>query len=186
MAELQETVAVPEFTRVLGVIAPHVRPAGIVSVRTTVPVKPFRAVTVMVDIAEEPALTAAGLVAVIEKSAARLKVKVAVAVCVSDPLVPVTVTLSVVAVVEEHDKVAVPDPVTLLGVIAPQVNPAGTVSVNDTTPAKPFCAVTVIVDVIEEPTVPEGDVAAIVNPTMVNVAVAVCVIAPLVPVMVKT
>jgi hypothetical protein len=112
-------------------------------------------------------------------------VKVAVAVWVSDPLVPVIVTLSVAAVAEEHDRVAVPEPVMLLGVIAPQVNPAGTVSVNDTMPAKPFCAVTVIVEVIEAPTVPEGEVAARVNPTTVNVAVAVWVIAPLVPVTVN-
>jgi len=185
VVELQETVAVPEFTIVLGVIAPQVRPAGIESARTAVPVKPFVAVTVMVDVADEPALTVTGLVAVIVKSAARLKVKVAVAVWVRDPLVPVTVTLSAAALLDEHDKVAVPDPVTLLGVIALQVNPAGTVSVNETTPVKPFCAVTVIVDVIEEPTVPEGDVAATLNPTTVNVAVAVWVTAPLVPVMVK-
>jgi hypothetical protein len=185
VVELQDTVAVPEPTMLLGVIMPQVRPAGTVSVKLTVPVKPFRAVTVIVDIADEPALTAAGLVAAIEKSAARLNVKVAVEVWVSDPLMPVIVTLSVAALAEEHEKVAVPEPVMLLGVIAPQVNPAGTVSVNDTTPAKPFWAVTVIVDVIEAPTVPEGEVAARVKLTTVNVEVAVWVIAPLVPVIVK-
>jgi hypothetical protein len=57
-----------------------VRPAGAMSVRLTVPTKPFKAVTVIVEVAEEPALTAAGLVAVIVKSAAALNVKVAVAV----------------------------------------------------------------------------------------------------------
>jgi len=70
VVELQDTVAVPEPTTLLGVIAPHVRPAGAESVRLTVPAKPFKAVTVIVDIAEEPALTAAGLVAAIVKSAA--------------------------------------------------------------------------------------------------------------------
>lgn len=80
VVELQDTVAVPEFTTELGVIAPHVSPAGAVSVRLTVPAKPFRPVTVIVDVAEEPALTALGLEAVIVKSAARLNVKVAVAV----------------------------------------------------------------------------------------------------------
>ena len=78
--ELQDTVAVPEPTTLLGVMPLHVRPEGAVSVRVTVPAKPFKAVTVMVDVADEPTLAAAGLVAVIEKSAARLNVKVAVAV----------------------------------------------------------------------------------------------------------
>jgi hypothetical protein len=59
------------------------------------------------------------------------------------------------------------------GVIAPQVSPAGTVSVNVTTPAKPLTAVTVIVEEIDELTVPEGDVAAMVKSLKVNVAVAV-------------
>ncbi len=77
----------------------------------------------------------------------------------SDPLAPVIVTVRLVAEVEEHDRVALPEPVMLLGVIAPQVNPAGTVSVRATTPVKPFCPVTVIVDVIKAPTVPEGEVA---------------------------
>jgi hypothetical protein len=69
-------------------------------------------------------------------------------------------------------RVAVPAPATLAGVIAPQVNPAGTVSVKVTVPAKPFMAVTVIVDVAEDPVVAEGDVALIVKSTTVNVAVA--------------
>ena len=78
------------------------------------------------------------------------------------------------AVVEEHDRVAVPEPVTLDGVIAPQVRPAGTVSVRVTTPAKPFTAVIVIVEVAEEPAgTGAGDVAAMVKSTKLNVAVAV-------------
>ena len=90
-----------------------------------------------------------------------------------DPLVPVTVTWNEFAVVELHEKVAVPEPVTLLGLIAPHVSPLGTVSVSATTPVKPFCAVTVIVEVSDAPTVPLGDVTAIENPTTVKVAVAV-------------
>jgi len=39
----------------VGEIAPHVRLAGTVSVRLTVPVKPFSAVTVIVEVAEVPA-----------------------------------------------------------------------------------------------------------------------------------
>ena len=76
--------------------------------------------------------------------------------------------------VELQDTVAVPDPVTLVGVIAPQVRLAGTVSVRLTTPANPLTAVTVIVLVAESPTLTAaGDVAAIAKSWMVNVAVAV-------------
>ena len=58
-----------------GVIAPQVRLAGTVSVSETVPVNPFTAVTVIVEVADTPALTAAGEVAEMLKS---LTVKVAV------------------------------------------------------------------------------------------------------------
>jgi len=58
-------------------MAPQVSPAGTVSVRATTPVKPLTAVTVMVEVADWPALTAAGELAVIVKS---LKLNVAVVV----------------------------------------------------------------------------------------------------------
>ena len=74
--------------------------------------------------------------------------------------------------VEVQARVAVPAPVILAGVIAPQVNPAGIVSVKVTVPAKPFRPVIVIVDVAEDPVVAEGDVALIVKSTKLNVAVA--------------
>lgn len=75
---LHETVAVPDPVMLDGLIAPQVRPVGGVSVRSTVPVNPFRAVTVMVDVADCPASTAAGEVAAIVKSGATVKVKSAV------------------------------------------------------------------------------------------------------------
>jgi hypothetical protein len=75
IAELQATVAVPELVTLVGVIAPQVRLAGTVSVRLTVPVNPFTAATVMVEVAEVPTVTAAGEVAEIVKS---VTVKVAV------------------------------------------------------------------------------------------------------------
>jgi len=54
--------------------------------------------------------------------------------------------------------------VTLVGVIAPQVRLAGTVSVRDTVPLKLPTGLTVIVEVAEVPTVTAaGDVAAIVK-----------------------
>ena len=64
-------------------------------------------------------------------------------------LVPVTVSVNVPAVVELQETVAVPEPVTLVGEITPQVRPACGVSVRLTTPANPFWAVTVIVDVAD-------------------------------------
>jgi len=73
----------------VGVIAPQVRLAGTVSVSETVPLNPLMAVTVIVEVAETPALTAAGEVAVILKS---MTLKVAVVLWVSVPLVPVIVT----------------------------------------------------------------------------------------------
>jgi len=73
---------------VRGLIAPQVRFAGTVSVRLTVPVKPFTAETVIVDVADVPTVAAAGEVAVIVKS---VTVKVAVVECERVPLVPVIV-----------------------------------------------------------------------------------------------
>jgi len=53
--------------------------------------------------------------------------------------------------VELQVTVAVPDPTTLPGAIAPQLRFAGTVSVSVTVPAKPLTAVTVIVEVAVVP-----------------------------------
>jgi hypothetical protein len=99
-------------------------------------------------------------------------VKIAFAVRTRVVLVPVIVTVNMPVVVELQVKVAEPDPVTLPGVIAPQVSPAGTLSVRVTIPAKPFRAVTVIVEVPEAGRVAVGDVAAIVKSTKLKVAVA--------------
>ncbi len=75
--------------------------------------------------------------------------------------------------VDEQDTVAVPEPVTLVGVITPQVSPGAGVSVRLTTPAKPLRAVTVIVDVADWPALTAaGELAAIVKSTKLNVAVA--------------
>ena len=62
--------------------------------------------------------------------------------------------------------------VTLVGEIAPQVKPVGTVSVNETVPVKPFNAVTVMVEVADVPTTTAaGDVADMLKSRMVKVAV---------------
>jgi len=80
--------------------------------------------------------------------------------------------VNVPAVVELHETVAVPEPVTVPGVIAPQVNPAGTVSVRVTTPAKPLTAVIVMVETADWPALTAaGEVAAMVKSRKLNVAV---------------
>jgi hypothetical protein len=90
------------------------------------------------------------------------------------------------ATVAEHETVAVPEPVTMPGVKAPQVRPEGTVSVRVTTPAKPFNGLMVTVDVADSPasTAAGGDVA-IVKSTKLKVAVVGLTSEPLVPVIVK-
>jgi hypothetical protein len=72
----------------LGLRLPHVRPEGTLALSVTVPVKPFSAVRVMVDNTEDPGEILAGELALTVKS---WKMKVAVAVRVRVPLVPVTV-----------------------------------------------------------------------------------------------
>ena len=68
VAELHDTVAVPEFVTVSGDIAPQVSSAGTVSVKLTTPVNPFKATTVIVEVAETPVFTSPGDVAVMVKS----------------------------------------------------------------------------------------------------------------------
>lgn len=77
------------------------------------------------------------------------KLNVAVAVCTSEALVPVTVSTYVPARVALQETVAVPDPVTVLGVMAPHVSPDGRVSVRVTIPANPLAALIVIVEVAD-------------------------------------
>jgi hypothetical protein len=83
----------PEIALVLNV---HVRPllGETVVARVTVPVKPFTADTVIVEVPLTPefTFTVVGLAAIV-KSCAPLNVKVALAEWVKDPLVPVTGSL---------------------------------------------------------------------------------------------
>ena len=92
------------------------------------------------------------------------------------PLVPVIVRVYVAAIVELHETVAVAvgGTVTLLGVMAPQVRFAGTVSVRLTVPLKTPTAVTVMVEVADVPTVTAaGEVALTVKSLLLKVKVAV-------------
>jgi hypothetical protein len=68
------------------------------------------------------------------------------------------------AIVELQATVAVPDPTTLPGDMAPQLRFAGTVSVRVTVPAKPSTAVMVMLEVAVVPAwTAAGEVAAIVK-----------------------
>lgn len=69
--------------------------------------------------------------------------------------------------------VALPDPVTLAGVIDPHVSPAETRSVSETVPEKPLRPLTMMFEVALWPTsTAAGELAAMVKSTKLNVAVA--------------
>jgi hypothetical protein len=121
-----------------------VRPADGLVVRVTVPAKPLtllRAIGV-VHVAPALQLTVTVVAGEIEKS---LKLNVAVAEWDSVPLMPVTVTVNVPAVVEVQDSVAVPELVRLVG-DTEQVGPVALVE-SATVPVNPLTAVTVTVEV---------------------------------------
>jgi len=122
---------------------------------------------VIVDVEDVPTLTAVGEVAVTVMSAT---VKVAVAECVTVPLVPVTVTVYAPDVVALHERVEVPEFVTLAGLKGPHVRPDGTVSVRLTTPVKPFMATIVTVEDTAELTVVPAALAEIEKSVTVKVA----------------
>jgi hypothetical protein len=152
--------------------------------RATAPLKPFTAVTVIVEVAVPPTLIDAEVgLALIVKS---WTMNVTVAVWVKDPLVPVTVTVKVVAVAEEQDKVEVwLTPSTILVGVKVHVSPDGeTAEVRATVPVNPLTGATVMVEVPEAPTLTltlVGD-AVTVKFVTVMATVAVWVRLPLVPV----
>src|SRR5436190_1483937 len=130
----------------------QVRPAGeTLEVNATVPVNALTGATVIVEVAVAPAraLTLVGLAATVKSR----MLTVTVAERESVPLVPVTVTVNVVAVVPEHESVEVWEaPKTMLVGDRVHVNPAGeTVEVSATVPVKPFTGATVIVEVAVAP-----------------------------------
>jgi hypothetical protein len=182
VVELHDSVAVAVGGTVtlLGEIDPQVRPDGAVSVSVTAPVKLPKAVTVMVDVADVLTIAVVGEVALIVKSFVVLNVTMVE--WESVPLVAVIVTVNVFAVLALQVSVAVPELVTLVGVIALHVSPVGTVSVRLTIPVNPLSAVTVMVEVKETPGEPAAEVADSVKSVMVNVTEMEWDNEPLVPV----
>src|SRR5205807_4039722 len=124
-AELPVTVsvAVPEPVILAGLIV-AVMEADAVGVRETTPEKPLREATVMVEVPEEPGANVMldGL-ADKEKSGVPVleTVTVTVVECESDPLVPVTCTVNVPVELVPTASVAVPEPVTLVGLIVARI-----------------------------------------------------------------
>jgi len=85
---LHDTDAVPDPMTLVGVIAPHVSPAGTVSARLTLPLKRFNEVMVIVEVADCVESTGPEVVTDVVKSR---NWKRAVAEWTREPLVPITV-----------------------------------------------------------------------------------------------
>jgi hypothetical protein len=172
--KVQETLVPPEPVKLLGVTLQDV----LFVLRDTTPANPFREVMVTLEVPEVPilTLTVAGFT-VIAKSWTRY---VTVTEWVREALLPVTPTWTVLAEANVHESVALPEPVTLAGLIEQAV----LLVAKLTTPAKPFCAETVTVDVpaLPEFTTTPGGVRLIAKSWIVKVAVAECDRLPLVPV----
>jgi hypothetical protein len=173
-ANVQDRVALPEPVTLVGETEQEV----LLVVKPTTPAKPFRAVTVMLEVPAVPALTVtlSGLAAIVKS----WTTKVTVTLWDRLPLVPVTPTWTVDAAENVQDKVALPEPVTLVGATEQEV----LLVVRLTTPAKPFWPVTVILEVPAEPafTVTLNGLAAIVKSWTTNVTVTEWDREPLVPV----
>jgi hypothetical protein len=84
------TVAEPDIVMLVGEMLVLLNADGALTVSETVPVKPPTALTVTVEVPLVPWTIVTGVVAVSVKS---VTLKVTIAVWVSDPLEPVTVTV---------------------------------------------------------------------------------------------
>jgi len=166
--------------------------------KATAELKPFREVTVMVDVPEAPCtiVREAGE-ADIEKSGAAETVRLMVAVWVLPPPEPVTVRVYVPVAAEADTvmvrvDVAVPPEVSVTEVgLNVAVTPVGAPETDRlTVPAKPLREVRVMVDVPELPCaivsdVGEAEMEKSGGAVTVKLTVAVCVNDPLVPVTVS-
>jgi len=103
----------------------------------------------------------------------------------SVPIAPVIFTKKVPGVADWHDRVAVPDPVTLFGEISSQVRPDGGVSVRMTVPVKPLIPFRLTVEEATTLTAVLGEVDEILKSVTAIVAVAEWMPLPLVPVTVN-
>jgi len=136
-----------------------------VIVKETVPVKPPVGVTVIVELPVAPVLKSAGEVAVIVKSPPKVKVIENEWDAVPGEPTALTFTAKVPAVGEVHDSKEVPVPLAVNGTFGGlggwQVRPPEGVAVRATLPAKLKVLVRVIVEVIDVPEFPVGNVALV-------------------------
>lgn len=146
--KVHEMVEVVESLVTLEGVTAH---AELSVVRATVPEKPFRGDRVIVEVPGEltTTITAVGL-AEIMKSGAGVTLKSTETECDREPLVPVTVTLTVPAVAKVQDKVDVPEPPVTVAVLWVQAELS---DVSATSPVNPLRLVTWIVELPEVPTV---------------------------------
>ncbi len=154
------TVTLPVAVKVQDSVELPDPPVTVVGVRVhallsetsaTSPVNPFRGDTAIVEVPADPTTTVTlEGVAVIEKSAARVAVYATLAECDREPLVPVTVTVTVPAAVKVHERNEVPVPPFTVG--AERVHAVLSL-VRATLPVNPFKGEIVIVDMPADPTV---------------------------------
>ncbi len=193
MAEIEqltvnvELLEAPRVTLVGLNVAPQ--PVGApVAVKVTIPVKPLTGPTVMVEVADCPAMKLMDVgVAVTKKSVTRTET---VAMRVSPPPVPVTVRVKDAEFEQATVSVEVPEvpSVTLVG-LSVAVQPAGApVAVREIVPVNPLTAAKVMVNAAEEPAtkVSDAGLAVMVKSVTVTATVAEWDSAPLIPVMVTT
>ncbi len=158
----------PETTvKLVGQLAARPVEGETTVVSVTALVKPPIGVMVIVELPVAPVLKSAGDVAEIEKSTvANVNTAVVGWEAVPGEPVPVMVTEKAPAVGDVHERLVVPVPFAVrdtgVTVNALQVKPAGRgVSERATVPTKLNVLVRVIVELIDEPVVPLGDVALI-------------------------
>jgi hypothetical protein len=85
-----------------------------------------------------------------------------------------------------HDTIAEPEPVTFVGVVAPQMRPDEVLTLKVTVPLNPLTGVTVTVELVDCPTfVGAGEEETIVKSWTRRIAIAEWMREPLVPVSVR-
>jgi hypothetical protein len=173
-AKVQASVEVPDPVTLVGLSVQAV----LLLARLTIPANPFNVVTVIADVAPVPAfaVTLIGLAAIVKS----WTTYVIVTEWVRPGLEPVTPTCRVEAAVKVQERVALPEPLTLVGATLQDV----LLVVRLTTPANPFNPV-IVIDELPDAlalTVTVVGLAAIAKSCTVYVKVAEWERVPLVPV----
>jgi hypothetical protein len=141
---VQESVELPDPVTLVGERPHEIPVVGLeLAERPTVPVKPFKAVTVMLEVPVTPTfgLRLVGL-AIVVKS---VTVTMTVVEWESDPLDPLTMTVYVEAGPEQESSELWADPRVMLDGLSVHARPLGaTDAVSATAPVNPFSGATVI------------------------------------------